>query len=252
MPKAIVRRSCRESPCDDRHVQVMRSAAVCGVDRYRTSMREPTLPHFSESCSECRLRASDLFPNVDFGTVATSRTYAPGETIFHEGDEPRGAYIIDCGVVRLMHKTGVSREPFVKIARAGDALSIAPLLTGGTHAVSAEAVDPTRVQFIERRAVLRLFAADIGQWQRTLDAVQRTHRTHPRSVSMPRQSYASASTSSVLSIPIQARGSRRTLIFNSPPASSRSSCTSSSQHCRRQPTNWSAGAFCSFTAIASL
>jgi CRP-like cAMP-binding protein len=145
-------------------------------------MREPTLPHVSESCSECRLRAADLFPNVDFGVVATPRTYASGELIFHEGDEPRGAYIIADGVVRLAQHTGASRAPFVKIARTGDALSIGPLLTGGMHAVSAQAVDPTTVHFIERRAVLRLFAADIGRWQRTLDAIQRTHRIHPRSV----------------------------------------------------------------------
>lgn len=145
-------------------------------------MREPTLPHVLESCPECRLRAADLFPNLDLGSVATCRTYASGEMLFREGDEPRGAYIIVDGVVRLRRSASSAAEPFVKIARAGDALSIASLLSGGKHAVSAETVDPTTVQFIERRAVLRLFAADIGQWQRTLDAIQRTHRSHPRNV----------------------------------------------------------------------
>ena len=145
-------------------------------------MRGLTLPHVLESCSECRLRAADVFPNIDLSTVATIRRYTAAQALFREGDEPRGAYIIVGGVVRLVRTGSSAAEPFVKIARPGDALSLGPLLTGSTHAVSAEAVDVTTVQFIERRAVLRLFAADVGRWQRTLDAIERTHRRHPRNV----------------------------------------------------------------------
>lgn len=89
----------------------------------------------------------------------TCSAYAPGETLFREGDPCRGVYCVHDGLVGV-RKTDQNGQS-VLLARfgyPGSMLGYRPFLAGECHRGTAEALAPSRVCFIGRDTVEELLA----------------------------------------------------------------------------------------------
>jgi CRP/FNR family transcriptional regulator, cyclic AMP receptor protein len=106
------------------------------------------------SCPDCRISAADLFDaglseraKADFARSLESRSYAPGDSLFAEGSEPQGVFLIDSGRVKLVRRAD-ARPQVVKIARAGDVLGLSATLTKSLHRVTGEVLEETKARFL--------------------------------------------------------------------------------------------------------
>lgn len=106
------------------------------------------------SCPNCRVKAADLFENgltekaaAEFAQIVQPRTYAPGDTLFAEGNEPAGVFLVDAGRVKLVRRAD-ARPQVVKIARTGDVVGLGATLTKTAHRVTAEVLSDTSVRFL--------------------------------------------------------------------------------------------------------
>jgi len=80
----------------------------------------------------------------------TRRTYPKGTTIFVEGDETDGIYIVTSGLVKVLklHKDG--REKTLAILNEGDILGEMTLFGGGLRTAIAETLEQTTVLVIPK------------------------------------------------------------------------------------------------------
>jgi len=89
------------------------------------------------------------------GEIA-KRTFQAGETIFREGDDPRGeAFLIHEGRVEVQRRVdGEARR--VRVLGRGDLLGELALFRGASHSASAVAIGPVTVLVISARQLYRL------------------------------------------------------------------------------------------------
>ena len=84
-----------------------------------------------------------------------SHVYAPGHQLFNEGDVPEGVFLLGTGRVKLFSTAMQGKVFITKIARPGELLGLNAALLGKPYLVSAEVVEPSRINFISRAAFLR-------------------------------------------------------------------------------------------------
>ncbi|MBI3951643.1 MAG: Crp/Fnr family transcriptional regulator [Acidobacteria bacterium] len=80
--------------------------------------------------------------------------YPGGVMVFMEGDEPRGVYCICFGRVKLSTSSSDGRTIIVDIAGPGDIIGIRALLSGKSHDLTAETLEPTQLCFIRKDGFL--------------------------------------------------------------------------------------------------
>lgn len=68
------------------------------------------------------------------------RTFAPGSTIFMQGDPSQTVYRVARGIVKLSRVSTSGREVIVRLACPGDYLDVVAILDGEKHGVSATAI----------------------------------------------------------------------------------------------------------------
>ena len=80
---------------------------------------------------------------------------SPGHQLFAEGEIPRGVFILGTGRVKL-YSTAMQGKIFItKIARPGELLGLNAAILGKPYLVSAEVVEPSRINFIARATYLQ-------------------------------------------------------------------------------------------------
>lgn len=89
------------------------------------------------------------------GASLSSRSFARGETIFHQGDEGELLYLIVRGQVRIYTVSLLGQELSVKVFRDGDFFGELALLDGQPRSASAETMRPTTVLTLHRDAFRR-------------------------------------------------------------------------------------------------
>ncbi len=90
---------------------------------------------------------------------AVEREFARGETIWLEGDEPRGLFFVVSGQVRILGSRG-ARQYVVHTERTGATLGEVPLFAPGGYPATAVAAAPTRCIVIGMRPLRAAMAAD--------------------------------------------------------------------------------------------
>lgn len=75
--------------------------------------------------------------------------FKKGETIFHEGDKVTGIYFVYEGKVKVHKKWGDDKELIVRFANQGAIVGHRGLGTDNTYPVSATALEPVTVCFID-------------------------------------------------------------------------------------------------------
>ncbi|MBM3812778.1 MAG: Crp/Fnr family transcriptional regulator [Acidimicrobiia bacterium] len=95
------------------------------------------------------LKAIDLFaslPEPEFEHLAdtsVSRQYAPGETLFLEGEQCQGLWVIGEGAVRVVKTTPQGRQLVLATMAAPSSVAEVPVFDGGPYPASVFAFQPT-------------------------------------------------------------------------------------------------------------
>lgn len=82
----------------------------------------------------------------------TSRTLAPGQHLFHQGDHDRNIYKIESGLVRLYRILNDGRRQIISFRFAGDILGFE---TGTARHCGAEAVTSVKVRSLDQNSAYR-------------------------------------------------------------------------------------------------
>ncbi len=114
------------------------------------------------NCRDCNVRHERPFCDMSDGTVATmdalkfTSVYPKGSTLFVEGEQPRGVFIICSGKVKLTTSSTEGKTLIIKIAEPGEVLGVSAAILGKQYEVSAETLEPSQLNFIKRDDFLRL------------------------------------------------------------------------------------------------
>jgi CRP/FNR family transcriptional regulator, dissimilatory nitrate respiration regulator len=103
------------------------------------------IPYFA------RLPAADI---AALGARCAMRPFARGAVIFEEGAEATGLWVILEGHVKVVRRSASGREQVLHAEGPGATLAEVPVFDGGGYVATAVAIDPARVLFVPRPAVL--------------------------------------------------------------------------------------------------
>jgi CRP/FNR family transcriptional regulator, cyclic AMP receptor protein len=126
------------------------------------TMNTPYGLKISENCVSCKLRKGHWFCSLSsgvlqaFNTASHLSTYPGGAVLFVERQNPRGAFVLCSGKVKLSTTSRDGKVLIVKMAEAGEVLGLSAVVSGTCYEVTAETEAPCQVNFIEREALLRL------------------------------------------------------------------------------------------------
>ncbi len=112
-----------------------------GGDRSSDCVAEPTCPF------------GNLSPEAfeAFRAITETRVYAPGSTILRQGDPALGLFVIQSGLVRVLHVTASGKPVGVRMASAAAILGLNEVITGDRYRQSAQAVEQTRLEHVPRK-----------------------------------------------------------------------------------------------------
>lgn len=100
-----------------------------------------------KSCVLCRQCMKDWLPAIDANRK--SFHFKKGELLFKEGDTMTGMFFINTGLVKVHKHWNDDKELILRIARNGDIVGHRGLGTDTIYPVSATALEPTDVCYID-------------------------------------------------------------------------------------------------------
>lgn len=115
----------------------------------------------SQSCLDCAQRSDRVFCDLSpdaleaFDGIKSAQTIPRGTVLFHEGKPARGVFLLCEGRVRLTVCSESGRRLTLRMTTPGEVLGLSACLAGGSHEVTAEAVDNLRVAAVGRKDLLR-------------------------------------------------------------------------------------------------
>ena len=90
--------------------------------------------------------------------------FRPGETLFREGDEPQGVYVLHSGSVQLLFASRNGSAKPLREAQPGQILGLSCVVTQRPHDCTATAAEPSEVAFIARDEFLRTLDDSPAVW----------------------------------------------------------------------------------------
>ena len=88
--------------------------------------------------------------------IAQEKTFSRGDTVFWEGDEGRGFYIIVSGKIKIFKVSAEGKEQILHIYGAGHPFGEVPVFSGDRFPANAQAVENSRLLFFPRRDIIAL------------------------------------------------------------------------------------------------
>ena len=110
------------------------------------------------------LAATPLFKGLsetqlnEVGAITIGRNYKRGESIFMEGDEADGFYIVARGQVKIFKTSLEGKEHILHIYGPGDLFGEVPVFSGAHFPANALALKKSRILFLSREAFVQLIA----------------------------------------------------------------------------------------------
>lgn len=123
-------------------------------------MKELKFEH--PACKSCRSRSSSVFcdlaaEHLDNISDAKNCSYYPKtETIFQEGNRPKGVYCINSGKVKVYRLSQDGKEHIVRLVGPGDVIGYKALLGSDIYTETAAALEPTVVCFVPQEAFMEV------------------------------------------------------------------------------------------------
>jgi CRP/FNR family transcriptional regulator, cyclic AMP receptor protein len=87
-------------------------------------------------------------------SISSHETHSKGAILFVEGQEPRGAFVICHGRVKLSAASADGRSLILRIAEAGEVVGLASTISGKPYEVTAKALEPVEANFLPRNEFL--------------------------------------------------------------------------------------------------
>lgn len=94
----------------------------------------------------------------DISRIAIDREYRRGESIFMEGDEADGFYIVADGQVKIFKTSLEGKEQILHIYGPGNPFGEVPVFSGSRFPANALSLVKSRILFLPRAAFVRLIA----------------------------------------------------------------------------------------------
>jgi CRP/FNR family cyclic AMP-dependent transcriptional regulator len=139
--------------------------SIPSVKRDRDALKKPaTAPyglHVIESCIGCPLIADKIFCDlskialVGLDDISSQASYPKGATLFVEGQEPRGVFVVCSGRVKLSAGSAGGKTLILRIAESGEVVGLPSTISGKPYEVTAEALEPIQANFIRREPFLK-------------------------------------------------------------------------------------------------
>lgn len=133
---------------------------------FRSPARHPMTPTKCTIDIADTLRTLPLFSEVapaEIDQIAAAthlRALAKGETLFQQGDPPKGFYYVIQGQIKLAFSSRQGNEKIVEILGPNQSFGEAVLFMDRSYPVFAEALMDTQLLLIDRHVVLALIDAD--------------------------------------------------------------------------------------------
>lgn len=124
-------------------------------------MRSPYDLEMSETCHGCRFCAERLFRDLpastlhSFDAIKTLSLYPKGATLFVEGQQPRGVFVLCAGRVKLTENSPEGKTVIVRLAEPGEVLGLSATISGDPYHLTAETIEPCQADFVRRDDFLR-------------------------------------------------------------------------------------------------
>ncbi len=131
-------------------------------------MRAPYGLEIIEDCLACPHREDRLFCNLSppalqtLARITSTASYPKGATLFVEGQEARGVFIICTGRVKLSTASADGKTLILRMADAGEVLGLGSALSGREYQATAELMESAQVNFIPRAEFLE-FLGKFGE-----------------------------------------------------------------------------------------
>jgi CRP/FNR family transcriptional regulator, cyclic AMP receptor protein len=122
----------------------MQSATASSSHVHRSSSAAPMVP-FAGLSREAQ---------AQFSAIAMETNYTRGTRLFNEDEVPKSVFVVLSGRVKLSVTSREGKTVILRIAGAGDLLGLSAALSGNTHEMSAEVIEPCRVKVIRARDFL--------------------------------------------------------------------------------------------------
>lgn len=94
----------------------------------------------------------------DIGAISIDRMFNQGESIFMEGDEADGFYIVAKGQVKIYKTSLEGKEQILHIYGPGNLFGEVPVFSGSHFPANALALKKSRILFLPRNAFVQLIA----------------------------------------------------------------------------------------------
>jgi CRP/FNR family transcriptional regulator, cyclic AMP receptor protein len=127
-------------------------------------MHSPYGMELVEDCLSCKLCSEGFFCHLPkpfmeaFQSLKFTIGYPAGATLFVEGQECRGIYILCKGRVKLSTSSKDGQTLILKVAHAGEILGLSATVSGIPYETTAETGQPCQLNFVKRDDFLKLLA----------------------------------------------------------------------------------------------
>lgn len=86
--------------------------------------------------------------------------FSKGETVFEDGESPKGVYFIEKGTLKLSKSGVYGKDQILRFYKENDLTGYRSLLSGENFQAKAEAMTPMKVQFLPADVFLHLLEVD--------------------------------------------------------------------------------------------
>ncbi len=92
----------------------------------------------------------------ELASIVVEKTFRRGQTIFREGEEGKGFYVVGFGKVKIYKLSRDGKEQILHIFGPGEPFAEVPVFAGQCYPANAEALEESRLWFIPRVGFIEL------------------------------------------------------------------------------------------------
>ena len=107
---------------------------------------------------------TDVAISSQLASAEQIERYAPGRTLFNEGEEPRGIFIIHSGEVDLVFSARNGLRKPLRTVRAGETLGLSDVVAQSRYDCTAVTRVPSRIGFVPLDDIRRMLDDDPSLW----------------------------------------------------------------------------------------